>query len=384
MAVGPVVKDAAATVPVSVLEVASSKCALVAVAVTVSGTLKVGETLTAGTGDAAPAPSGFGYQWSADGSPIDGADRATYVLAPAQKHTAITVTVTALRSGYASSSSTSAPTGDVATNLAPSLDVSVADASVRRGSSTRLTWTSDEATGYLTAASGWYGAQATAGTATIRQNALGATTYVLRARNANGTTTAQVTLQVTRQAKVLDVATSDGLRLRGTDLMVTTSGLDPAEVYTVRVDGTRVATGTANASGRVARTVTIPTGTDEGRATVSVTGSESDRTGSDTVRVVRDKELGLSTAKQRVRASDDQSVTVTGLASGEKVTVSYQGKRVSPKGAHAGPLGGYTTTFDVAASWGTKTVKVTGQFAGRTAVRTFEVVRRCRVGHTCG
>ena len=85
-----------------------------------------------------------------------------------------------------------------------------------------------------------------------------------------------------------------------------------------------------------------------------------------------------------MRASDDQSVTVTGLASGEKVTVSYQGKRVSPKGAHAGPLGGYTTTFDVAASWGTKTVKVTGRFAGRTAVRTFEVVRRCRVGHTCG
>ena len=127
---------------------------------TMSGTLKVGETLTAGTGDAAPAPSGFGYQWSADGSPIDGADQATYLLAPAQKHTAITVTVTALRSGYASSSSTSAPTGDVATNLAPSLGLSVADASIRRGSSTRLTWNSDEATGYLTASGGWYGAQA--------------------------------------------------------------------------------------------------------------------------------------------------------------------------------------------------------------------------------
>ena len=351
---------------------------------TVSGTLKVGETLTAGTGDAAPAPSGFGYQWSADGSPIDGADQATYLLAPPQKHTAITVTVTALRSGYASSSSTSAPTGDVATNLAPSLGLSVADASIRRGSSTRLTWNSDEATGYLTASGGWYGAQATAGTATLRQNALGATTYVLRARNANGTTTAQVTLQVTRQAKALDVAAGDGLRLRGTELRVTTSGLDPAEPYTVRLAGTQVATGTASASGWVVRTVTIPTGTDEGRARVSVTGSESDRTGSDTVRVVRDKQLGLSTAKQRVRASDDQSVTVTGLASGEKVTVSYQGRRISPKGAHAGPLGGYTTTFDVAASWGTKTVRVTGQFAGRTAVRTFEVVRRCRVGHTCG
>ena len=74
-----------------------------------------------------------------------------------------------------------------------------------------------------------------------------------------------------------------------------------------------------------------------GPGRVSVTGSESDRTGSDTVRVVRDKQLGLSTAKQRVRASDDQSVTVTGLASGEKVTVSYQGRRVSPRVRTPGP-----------------------------------------------
>jgi hypothetical protein len=165
--------------------------------------------------------------------------------------------------------------------------------------------------------------------------------------------------------------------------MVTTAGLDPAEPYTVRVAGTQVATGTANASGHVVRTVTIPTGTDEGPASVTVTGSESDRTGSDTVRVVRAKQLGLALAK-KVRASDDQSVTVTGLAAGERVTVSYQGKRVSPKGAHADARGTYATTFGVAASWGTRTVKVTGQFAGRTAVRSFEVVRRCKVGHTCG
>ena len=114
--------------------------------------------------------------------------------------------MTALRSGYASSSSTSAPTGDVATNLAPSLDLSVADASIRARQLHPADLDSDEATGYLTASGGWYCAQATAGTATLRQNALGATTYVLRARNANGTTTAQVTLQVTRQAKALDVA----------------------------------------------------------------------------------------------------------------------------------------------------------------------------------
>jgi hypothetical protein len=258
----------------------------------------------------------------------------------------------------------------------------VADASIRRAGSTRLSWTSDEATGYLTAAGGWYGAQATSGTTTIRQNALGATSYVLRAANANGTTTAQITLHVTRQAKPLAVSTVDRLRLRGRDLRVTTSGLDPAETYTVRIAGTRVATGTANRTGHFVRTVTIPTGTREGTATVTVTGSESDRTGSDSVRVVRAKPLGLDLAK-KVRASDDQSVTVTGLAAGEKVTVSYQGKRISPTGAHANTRGRYTTTFDVAASWGTKTVKVTGQFAGRTAARSFEVVRRCRVGHIC-
>ncbi|QWZ06818.1 hypothetical protein KRR39_14945 [Nocardioides panacis] len=349
----------------------------------ISGTPRVGVPLTASPGTVSPTPDSYTYRWFADGTAIPGADQATYVPAPAQKHTAITVTVTAHRARYVSSASTSAPTADVATNLAPTLDLTVADASIRRGSSTRLTWTSHEATGYLTAAGGWYGAQATSGTATIRQNALGATTYVLRATNANGTTTAQITLHVTRQAKALAVSAGDGLRLRGTDLIVTASRLDPAEPYTVRVAGTRVATGTANSSGHVVRTVTIPRSTDEGRARVTVTGAESDRTGRDTVRVVRAKHLGLALAK-RVRASAHQSVRVTGLAGGEKVTVRYQGRRVSPQGAHADARGTYATTFGVAASWGTKTVQVTGRFAGRTAVRSFEVVRRCRVGHICG
>ncbi len=98
---------------------------------------------------------------------------------------------------------------------------------------------------------------------------------------------------------------------------------------------------------------------------------------------MRNKALGLKLAKQQVRASDDQTVTVTGLSSGEKVAITYQGRRISPKGAHANSRGTYTRSFDVDIYWGTKSVRATGQYSGRKATRTFEVVRRCRVGHVC-
>ena len=348
----------------------------------VAGTLKVGQTLTAGVGAATPAPDGYTYQWSADGTPVPSGDGATFTLTAAQLHRSITVQVTALRAGYTSMSHLSTPTADVATDLAPTLDLTVAKASLRRGQSTTLTWTSQEAS-TLSASQGWTGAPAAAGTATVHPTALGSTTYVLSATNANGTTTAQVNVLVTREAKKLPVAASNGLRLRGTRIRVVASGLDPAERYTIRIKGIQVATGTATNTGQVDRLVTIPTRIGEGGTLVAVTGSAADRTGADTIRVVTNKRLSLTLAKTAVRASDRQRYTVRGLAAGETVTVTYQGRRISGLGAHADRHGAYTATFDVKTSWGSKTVKVTGQFTGRNASRTFQVVRRCTVGHIC-
>jgi hypothetical protein len=194
---------------------------------------------------------------------------------------------------------------------------------------------------------------------------------------------AQVVVDVRREATSLRVGASDGLRLRGTTITVHSSGLDAGEPYAVRIGDRRVATGTAGSLGRVDRAVRIPTGTPEGRTSVVVTGSEQDRRGRDTVRVVAAKQLGLALGKADVRASDPQTVTVSRLAAGERVTVTYQGTRVSPGSARADARGRWRGTFPVGTTWGTKAVKVTGQFATRNATATFDVVRRCSSGHVC-
>jgi hypothetical protein len=333
-------------------------------------------------GEVVPTPDRLDYQWYADGTPISGADQPTFRLTAAQQDAAITVEVTAVRAGYDPAPDTSDPTADVATKHGPTLALSVAKAALRRGQSTRLTWTSGEAS-RVTASGGWTGARHARGTRTVRPTALGSTTYRLRATNANGTTTAQVTVEVTPPSRHLRVAASNGLRMRGRHITVTAGRLDRGERYTIRVGGTKVAVGRASRTGTLRRAVTIPSGAHEGRVRVTISGAAPDRTGRDVIRVVTTRALGLELAKQEVRASDFQTMTVSRLAAGELVHVTYQGRRISPKGAHANRRGTWSTSLDVDIYWGTKTLKATGQFSGRSAKRTFKVVRRCWVGRFC-
>ncbi len=349
----------------------------------ISGTAKVGRILSAGSGATSPTPDVYRYQWFADGAEIPGAVTSTLLVTGAQKHKVVTVEVTAAKAGYGSVSDLSDPTGAVATGAAPTIDLTVGKARIRRGQPATLTWSSHEATS-VTASRGWAGAKPLHGTLTVRPTRVGTTSYTLTAGNDNGTTTAVATVTVRRQAHKLAVVASNGLRLRGKRITVRAGGLDGAEPYAVRIGGRLVATGHATRTGRVERSVTIPTGVREGTVTASVTGSERDRTGTDTVRVVANKVLGLRIAQQRVRASDRQRVTVTGLAAGERVTVTYQGRRVSTRSARADSRGTLTASFGVDVYWGTKTVTATGQYPGRSAKRTFEVVRRCAPGvHVC-
>ena len=78
-----------------------------------SGTAKVGSTLTASTGTWSPTPTGHTYQWRRNGSGIGGATGATYKPTVADVGKTITVNVTVSRSGYATSSRLSAATGIV-------------------------------------------------------------------------------------------------------------------------------------------------------------------------------------------------------------------------------------------------------------------------------
>ena len=77
--------------------------------VTISGTAKVGETLTA-TVD--PSDATVTYQWKAGGTNISGADKLTYVPVAADVGKTITVTVTGT-GDYADKTATSTPTAAV-------------------------------------------------------------------------------------------------------------------------------------------------------------------------------------------------------------------------------------------------------------------------------
>lgn len=73
----------------------------------ITGTLTVGQVLSASTGTWARARSGaFTYQWTRGGVAISGATAPTYTLVPADAGTAIRVVVTA-RNVCGSASATS-------------------------------------------------------------------------------------------------------------------------------------------------------------------------------------------------------------------------------------------------------------------------------------
>jgi len=81
---------------------------------TITGTAKVGSTLTAASAAWGPAPVALSYQWSRDDEEIDGATSSTYVLTGADVDAVITVTITGTKSGYNPDSATSDGTSAVA------------------------------------------------------------------------------------------------------------------------------------------------------------------------------------------------------------------------------------------------------------------------------
>ncbi|MFT4110999.1 peptidoglycan-binding protein [Propionicimonas sp.] len=81
---------------------------------TVSGSAKVGGTLTATAGTWKPTPTALSYQWLRDGTEIDKATKATYTVRAADAGATLTVSVTATRDGYKTVTKTSSDTDAVA------------------------------------------------------------------------------------------------------------------------------------------------------------------------------------------------------------------------------------------------------------------------------
>ncbi len=84
---------------------------------TISGKALVGSTLTAQTGTWAPAPVALAYQWYRGGVAIGGATRATYTITAADAGSALTVAVTATKTGYAPVTTQSKPSASVPRTL---------------------------------------------------------------------------------------------------------------------------------------------------------------------------------------------------------------------------------------------------------------------------
>lgn len=80
----------------------------------ISGTAKVGKTLTAKVGTWKPKTVTLAYQWYRSGKAIPGATKRTYKLTPADKGTRVTAKVTGSKVGYAPKTKTSKATRKVA------------------------------------------------------------------------------------------------------------------------------------------------------------------------------------------------------------------------------------------------------------------------------
>jgi hypothetical protein len=75
----------------------------------ISGSARVGSTLTARTGTWSPKPDSFGFQWYRDGVAIPSATAATYTPTATDLATAITVSVTGAKAGYNARTRSSRP-----------------------------------------------------------------------------------------------------------------------------------------------------------------------------------------------------------------------------------------------------------------------------------
>jgi len=92
----------------------------------ISGTARVGSTLTAAEGNPSPTPDSFEYQWLAGGIPIGGATSKTFTLTKGQQGKYIRVVVTAKADGISDASDTSERTAQVSGLAAKHLEMSTA------------------------------------------------------------------------------------------------------------------------------------------------------------------------------------------------------------------------------------------------------------------
>ncbi|OFI38547.1 hypothetical protein BIU82_04300 [Arthrobacter sp. SW1] len=245
---------------------------------TITGTAKVGYTLTANAGTWGPAPVTLAYQWFRSGVAITGATAATYVQTSADLGKTMTVQVTGTKTGYTTAARTSAATAAVAagTLTAPAPTITGTKKVGYRLTANAGTWGPAPVTlAYQWFRSGVAITGATASTYTLTASDLGKTMTVRVTGSKAGYTTvaktSAATTAVVAGTLTAPTPTITGTKKVGYTLTANPGTWGPAPV-TLRYQWFR---GTTAISGAVYQTYKLTT-TDRGKQIrVRVTGSKS-------------------------------------------------------------------------------------------------------------
>ncbi len=279
----------------------------------------------------------------------------------------------ALTATYGGDSKHSGSVGSVGHKVVPGakpkVTLTISEQAPYVGQKVKLTW---DVTGAdkVKALGSWTGKLGKKGSRTVKLTELGFHVFKLKATNVNGSKQATVKAVAVRAPKDLTLVLESKIIGTGSRVEVKAAGLDAKERFKVFLDGEPVGKGFAGEKGAILR-VQIPKDVKEGDHVLSVTGSNEDRVGSIDIVVVGPKTLDVKVAKASLKPSKSQTVTVSGLAPGEALTLTYDGELLVK--AKANKNGEFKFTFPVGSQDGTKTVEVVGATRLRKGRAAFEV-----------
>lgn len=254
----------------------------------------------------------------------------------------------------------------------PKLKLSISAKTVAVGKKVKLTWVSKNAD-KVKASGDWKGKKPKKGAVRVKIKSLGVHIFKLKASNVNGVDRAKVKVVAVRAPKDFTVTVPDDVLTAGTKVRVRAVKLDPKERFKVFLDDELLGKGFADKRGLASALVTLPKTLTEGEHTLTVMGSNADRSGTLDVFVIAGaKELTVKVAKEEVKIGKQQTVTVSGLAEGESVTLTYDGADLVV--GTADEDGEFKHTFPVGSSTGVRTIEAVGQLPGRNGQDTFVVL----------
>lgn len=173
--------------------------------------------------------------------------------------------------------------------------------------------------------------------------------------------------------KALDVAVAKDVVLTGRSVKVTATGLTKLENYTITIGGVVAKSYHASYSGTVAAYVRVPDSVPDGPAEVVVKAASGLYGTTSLYNAQPEKSFTVVPSDESAARGSLTSVTVTGMAPGERVRVTFGGSGVSPYGAVADANGSYTLSYSVGNRLGDRQLKVTGMYYKRTGFATVTV-----------